>query len=70
MYPSRLSLVLLPVQQALQLSTLVDSLRRFAAIYKAAWHVRFKLQVRRLRRGHRHLASFEYCGSCASWKRP
>ena len=45
MYPCRLSLVLLPYFQSLQAATLVDCARRFAAIYGAPWHIRFKLQL-------------------------
>lgn len=45
MYPSRLSLLLLPVQQMLAVATLVDCARRFSAIYGAPWHLRFKLQL-------------------------
>lgn len=42
LYPCRLSLVLLPLQEMLQVATLVDCVRRFVSIYGAPWHMRFK----------------------------
>lgn len=42
LYPCRLSLVLLPLQEMLQVATLVDCVRRFMSIYGAPWHMRFK----------------------------
>ncbi|KAL4448336.1 hypothetical protein ABPG75_005555 [Micractinium tetrahymenae] len=45
LYPCRLSLLLLPVQQMLSVATLVDSARRFCTVYGAPWTLRFKLQL-------------------------
>jgi hypothetical protein len=45
MYPCRLTLLLLPVQQMLAVATLFDCARRTAAIYGAPWHLRFRLQL-------------------------
>ncbi|PRW44843.1 prolyl endopeptidase-like isoform A [Chlorella sorokiniana] len=44
-YPCRLSVLVLPVQQLLEAATLVDCMRRLCAVYGAPWHIRFKLQL-------------------------
>ena len=46
MYPCRLTLLVLPVQQMLAIATLADCARRTAAVYGASWGLRFKLQAR------------------------
>ena len=43
MYPARLSLMLLPLNQVLQLSSLLDCARRFAAIFAADTLLRLRL---------------------------
>ncbi|PSC70433.1 Lysosomal Pro-X carboxypeptidase [Micractinium conductrix] len=45
MYPCRLTLLVLPVQQMLAIATLADCARRTAAVYGASWGLRFKLQL-------------------------
>lgn len=46
MYPCRLTLIMLPLRQLLELATLADTARRFTAIYPGTpWHARFKAQV-------------------------
>ena len=45
MYPARLSLLLLPWTEALQLATLADCARRLVTIFGAPWHIRFRLQL-------------------------
>lgn len=42
LYPCRLSLILLPLQQLFQAAVLVDCVRRFLSIYGTPWHIRFK----------------------------
>ncbi|KAL4433269.1 hypothetical protein ABPG77_003317 [Micractinium sp. CCAP 211/92] len=45
LYPCRLSLLLLPVQQMLSVAALADSARRFCAAFGVPWALRFKLQL-------------------------
>lgn len=45
LYPCRLSLLLLPVQQMLSVAALADTARRFCAVFEAPWTLRFKVQL-------------------------